>query len=473
MERTFHLSQQYHSSARMAELRGRIRGSVLLPEETGYEDARLAWELSVDQHPAVILLAESTEDIIEAVRFARSASLGIAVQATGHGVVRSADGSMLILTKRMDRVQVDLASNSAAIEAGVLWGSVLAKSQPVGLAPLLGSSPGVGAIGYTLGGGLGWLGRKYGLASDSVIDFEVVTADGQKRRASMTESPDLFWGLRGGGGSLGIVTQMRIKLYPVTTVYGGNLYYRVEDAKAVITRYREWINSAPAELTSAVVLMNFPPLPELPEALRGRSAVMVRGCYCGNLSRGETLINEWRSWRTPFLDDFKVMPFTKVGSISDEPIGPVANHRSSAWLKDLRDETIEAILHYLISGYGSSPLAAIEIRHAGGAIADPARDTAAYSHRQETMLLQMIGMVPTVETSHLVKEHMSAFKDAIRPSLSGRVFMNFLEGAESQERVRDGFSPKAFHRLSQLKAKYDPENRLRFSFQIPPLAVDA
>jgi FAD/FMN-containing dehydrogenase len=287
------MEMMYTASA-AERLERQIGGEVFVPGDAGYDDARKAWNLTVDQRPAVIVVAESAADIVQAVRFAGEEGLGIAVQATGHGVSRPANDSLLIITSRMTKVYVDAASQSAWIESGAKWGVVLEQAQAVGLAPLLGSTPDVSAVGYTLGGGIGWLARKYGLSADSVHFFEMVTADGRLLRVSPTENSDLFWGLRGGGGSFGVITGMEVQLYPVTTIYGGNLFYPVEQAKAVYTRYREWIANAPEELTSSVLIMNFPPIPQVPELLRGQSFVIVRGAYAGRVEEGEALLKFWR-----------------------------------------------------------------------------------------------------------------------------------------------------------------------------------
>lgn len=232
------------------QLRTSQSGKVIIPDDPDYDAARQAWNLAVNQHPAFIIVAKSADDIAVAVRFASMQDLSIAVQATGHGVIREASDSLLIVTSQMTNVRVDPNTRTAWIGAGVKWGRVLAQTQAVGLAPLLGSSPDVGAVGYTLGGGMGWLARKYGLSADSVNRFELVTADGKIVTASKDENTDLFWGLRGGGGNFGVITGMEIRLYPVTTVYGGNLFYPVQKAKEVFTHYRQWIADAPDELTS-------------------------------------------------------------------------------------------------------------------------------------------------------------------------------------------------------------------------------
>ncbi len=450
-----------------ADLQGRVQGRVITPADLQYTAARQAWNLTVDQYPAAIVAAQEAADVVTAVRFAREHDLGIAVQATGHGNVRPANGALLILTAGLDTLRIDPARQTAWVGAGLKWQRVLDAAQAVGLAPLLGSSPDVGAVGYTLGGGMGWLGRKYGLSADSVHAFEVVTMDGQLRRASAMENSDLFWGLRGGGGSLGIVTGMEIQLYPVTTVYGGNLFYPIDQAEAVFVRYREWVANAPDELTSSIVIMNFPPIPDVPEPMRGQSFVIVRGCYAGPVAEGEKLLQLWRAWQAPLIDDFKPMPFSSVATISAEPIDPLPIFSTGAWLRTLSDEAIATLIRYG-AAHNGSPLLFAEVRHAGGAIARVQPEAGAYSNRSANHLLHMLGIVPTPEAGIALRQHTDQVKSALQPDLTGGVYMNFLEGEESRQRVSQGFTPAAYQRLTTLKAVYDGENRLAYGFNITP-----
>jgi FAD/FMN-containing dehydrogenase len=411
-------------------------------------------------------VAKDAADVARVMRFAQREGLAIGVQSTGHGVVRPANDSLLILTSEMTEVRIDAAGRTAWMEAGAKWSMVLEKTQPFGLTPLLGSSPDVGVVGYTLGGGLGWLGRKYGLAADSVRFFEVATADGRLLRASETENSDLFWGLRGGGGSLGVVTGMEIKLYPVTSVYGGNLFYPIELAGELFARYRDWILSVPDELTSSVLIMNFPPIPEIPDRLRGQSFAMVRGCYCGPVAEGEALLEGWRAWRTPFVDDFRVMPFAAVATISNDPVDPVPGFSTGAWLRELSGEVIDALIGYGSGNNGLSPFVVTEVRHAGGAIGRVSPGSSAYGNRDAALLLQLIGMAPTPEAYRHLQQVADELKQRLQPYLTGGVYLNFLNGEESRQRVKSGFSPEAFQRLMSLKTKYDPEGRLQSGFNI-------
>lgn len=452
----------------LEQLQSEVYGAVLVHGDPGYDEARRAWNLNVVQRPAVIVVAEQPRDVVAAVRYARQTGLGIAVQSTGHGVVRAADDALLIVTAGMKDVQIDEAMHTARVEAGAQWGAVLEKAQRAGLAPLLGSSPNVGVMGYTLGGGMGWLARKYGMALDSVLSFETVTPDGRLLRASARENTELFWGLRGGGGSLAIVTAMEIHLYPVTTVYGGNLFYPASMAKQVIARYRNWVQTLPDAMTTSVVIMNYPPIPAVPDALRGQTMVIVRGCYAGDIAEGERLIDEWRSWNPPLIDAFGSMPFTEVASISMDPVDPIPSKHTGAWLSDLTDDAIDALVRGGVPQDGPVPLTFIELRHGGGAIARMQSESAAYSHRNGMFNMFIAGVTPTPEAKANFVRYTDAIKAQLQPVLSGGVYLNFLEGEEARHRTKDAYSAEAYARLTALKAAVDPSNRLAYSYAIQP-----
>ena len=375
-------------STAVEQLKMQVQGAVIVPGDADYDTARMAWNLTVTQHPDMIVVAESAADVAAAVRFAVDNGLGVAIQSTGHGITLPADGALLIVTSRLTALQVNAQAQTAWVSAGLQWKHVLAEAQKYGLAPLLGSSPEVGVMGYTLGGGMGWLARKYGLATDSVRMFEVVTAAGEVIRASATENADLFWALRGGGGSFGVVTGMEIRLYPVDMVYGGNLFYPGAMAREVFARYRQWIALAPEALTSSISIVKFPPLPEVPEPMRGQAFVIVRGLFAGPVAEGEALVNAWRDWSAPLMDDFRAMPFAEVGTVSNEPVDPMPGLSSGAWLREISDEVVDTLITRIAEG--QSPVVAAEIRHAGGAIARADASASAYSHpRPKSMLLPM------------------------------------------------------------------------------------
>ena len=451
-------------------LAARLPGKVVLPGDDAYETARLAWNLRATMAPAAIVYAQSPGDASEALAFAREHDLRVAIQATGHRETVDGKGCLVINTSRMKALAVDPASATAFLEAGVKWGEVLAQAQAHGLAPLLGSSGDVGAVGYTLGGGLGWLARKYGMSVDSVLRFEVVTADGRVRSASPEEHPDLFWALRGGGGGFGVVTGMEIRLHPVARVYAGNLFYPAGMAKEVWRRYREWVAHAPDELTSSIVLMNYPPLPQLPPVLSGQSFVIVRGCYIGASSDGEALLAYWRNWQAPLIDEFRELPFTEADEISHDPVDPLPVLASCEWLRDLSDETADALIAHTFPQGGPPLLVFSEVRLAGGAIAQVDRDATAYSHRDEKFIWVSIAAAPTEEAAAAIRQQLGRLSAALGPARTGRVYMNFLEGEEMRERTRDGFSDAAFRRLQAVKARYDGDNLIISGFGIPGAA---
>jgi FAD/FMN-containing dehydrogenase len=381
----------------------------------------------------------------------------VAIQATGHGVARAVDGDMLIVTKELDEVTVDDDAWTARIGAGVTWGPVLEAAQDVGLAPLLGSTTGVGAIGYTLGGGMGWLARRYGLSADLVRNFEIVTADGIIRLASPEHDQELFWALRGGGaGTLGVVTAMEIDLVPVTDVYAGNLIYPAEMAREVVARYRRWIASAPEELTSSFLMARFPDMDGVPDPLRGGSFVIIRGCHSGPLADGQAAVDEWRQWRTPLVDMFGPMPFRMADTISNDPLDPMPGRATSAWLADIDDAVVDVMIDTVFDP--TSPVLLAEVRHAAGAIARGDGSASAYGNRDAAHVLEMVGLVPDAMVVAMVEARFAAAVAALDGHLTGGAYLNFMEGEERRRRSRDGFSPEAWVRLRAAKAHFDPDD---------------
>jgi FAD/FMN-containing dehydrogenase len=440
-------------------LRSQIHGQVITPQDANYEQERLGWNRLVNQYPALIVIPASTADVCAAVRFAGESGLQVAVQSTGHGVTRPADGALLLVTAQLKNLRIDADAQTAWLGAGLKWGEVLEQAQQVGLAPLLGSSPGVSVVGYTLGGGYGWLGRKYGLAVDSVLAIELVDASGQVLTVSQDAHPDLFWGLCGGGSSFGVVTALQMRLYPVTEVYAGNLFYPPEMAGEVMQHYREWTAAAPDELTSSIVLMNFPPFPQVPEPVRGKSFVIVRGAYTGDMTAGEQLLRHWRDWRPPLMDMWGPLPFSQAARISNDPVDPMPSKHTGAWLHDMSDATIARLIRYTFVQGGPPPLVFIELRHFGGAVRRVPADENAFSNREAEFLLFSSAVTPSPEAYADVSAYMTEMKAAIAPSLTGGEYLNFLEGAEARQKVDHAFGAEKFARLQALKAKFDPAGR--------------
>jgi FAD/FMN-containing dehydrogenase len=449
------------------DLRALVHGSVYTPGDVGFDEARLAWNRAIDQHPAYVVMAERAWDVVQAVQFAREQGLGVAAQGTGHGLVKAADGAMLINMARMGAIEIDAQAQSAWVEAGVLWGDVLAKAQEVGLAPLLGSSPNVGVVGYTLGGGMGWLARKYGFAADSVIFMEVVTSDGHLRRISPTDNRDLFWAIRGGGAGFGVVTGMEIKLYPVTTVFGGNMMFPAANAKGAFQIYRDWVETLPDEFTTSIALMNFPPIPQMPEFMRGKSFVIVRGLYSGAPEKGEGLMRVWRDWGVnPVVDSFRIMPFAEVASVSQDPLDPMPSNHTGALLHELSDEVVDIVLDYMVSG--KSPIMMAEFRHGGGAIARVDGVNNAIGNREAQFYLFAGGLTPTPEAFLAFEQYAARFKAELQPYTTGGMYLNFTAESDKLAHPEAAYSAESYARLQALKTQYDPENHFRFGFNIAP-----
>jgi FAD/FMN-containing dehydrogenase len=306
--------------------------------------------------------------------------------------------------------------------------------------------------------------RKYGLAADSVRWIEIVTPDGVLRRASPTENSELFWGLRGGGGNFGVVTAMEFDLYPVSTLYGGNMAYPGNMVSDVLHFFREWVKNAPDELTSAVQVIKFPSFPAVPGHLRGKNQVIVRAAYTGDSAEGAKWIQKWLDWCPPLNSTFREMPFSEVASISQDPVDPTPGYGSNATLNELSDGLIDVILQRMTDP--ASPLLFTEIRHAGGAMARSDANTSAVGSRDAEFFLQTAGQAPTPELITIVKNAIHDYKDALRPYVRGGVYLNFMKGDEAAERARDGYLPESYNRLVALKQQYDPQNLFRFSYQL-------
>jgi FAD/FMN-containing dehydrogenase len=452
----------------LAALRGALQGRLYTPEDQNYQANSTPWQLHVAQRPAAVVMAAGAEDVVAAVNFAREHGLPVAVQATGHGAVVPCDGAVLINTSLIQGVAVDAAARTAWVAGGSKWGPVLAAAQDAGLAPLLGSTTDVGVVGYSLGGGMGWLARKHGLAVDSIRAFDIVTADGQLRHVDAGSEPELFWGVRGGAGNFGVVTSVELDLYPVTEVYAGNLFFPMSMARAVLGAYREWIATLPDEWTTSISLAHLPPLPFLPEPLRGRSVVIVRGCYAGPAAEGEAWLRPMRALSGMIADVFGPMPFRAADLISQDPVEPMNGFGRTETLADLSPETIEA-LATLMERSAGSPLMFIEVRHLGGAVARPAARPSAFAHRDMQFVMLMAGAVFDPRMDAAAQQYLQAAAESLASHKTGQVYLNFLHDTDTTaERVRAGYTAETYARLVALKDQYDPANMFRFNRNIPP-----
>src|SRR5919112_1593881 len=434
-------------------LQSTIAGDVFVPGEDGYDEARRAFDLTVDLRPSVVVLAESVADVVRAVQFARSLGMRIAPQSTGHGAgsLEALEGAMLIKTSRMRRVEIDAVTRIARAEAGAEWQDVTVPAAEHGLAALAGTSPNVGVTGYTLGGGLGWLARRYGLAANSVTAVELVTVDGRLARADFDHEPDLFWAMRGGGGSVGVVTALEMTLFPVRELYAGALFFPVERSSEVLHAWREWTDTVPNELTSIARILRVAPFPEVPEPMRGRAFALVEIAYIGDVLTGAELLRPLRALG-PELDTCATIPAPVLQTLHMDPAQPVAGDAEGALLTDLPANAIDAVVS-LAGPNAETPLASVEVRHLGGALARDARGRGAQAKIDAEYLMLAGGLTPTPERKVAVRAHAQVLKDALTLWHADHDYYNFAETPAEANAVlpRD-----AYRRLREIKAHYDP-----------------
>lgn len=445
---------------------GSFSGPVLRPGDDGYDAERAGFNLTVEHHPELIVGATGAEDVIAAVEYASARGLAVAVLTTGHGPAVPADGQVLISTRRMSDVQVDPAARTARVGGGVRWQQVLPQTVPHGLAPLNGSSPNVGVVGYTLGGGVGPLGRSYGFAADRVRHIDIVTADGQLRHVTADSEPELFWAVRGGKGNFGVVVGLEFDLVPVSRVYGGGLFFPAEAAADVLHTYSRWVQTVPEEMSSSVLLIEFPPIPEIPELFRGRYIANVRLAYTGTAEEGERLVQPLRDIGSQILDTLGELPYTDIGTIYNDPTDPSPAYDSSVSLHTLDEGAVDAILS-LAGPDAGSPLI-IEMRQLGGAYARPPAIPSAVGGRDTAHLLFAAGLLLPGREDAVRRAH-EQLHETMRPWDTGAMIYNFSGvSAADPERVKLAFTPADYARLATAKASYDPQNMFRINFNIPP-----
>jgi hypothetical protein len=441
----------------LAPLRSRFTGDVVAPGDAAYDEARLAWNLAVDQRPAVVAIPESAADVVAAVAFARDAGLRLAPQGTGHNAFPLGDlsGAMLLKMHKLDKFEVDAESRRARAEAGVVWEPVVNAASEHGLAPLAGSSPDVGIVGYTLGGGIGWLARKHGLASSSVLAIEVVLADGRIVRTDSDHEPELFHALRGGGGNFGVVTAIEFALYEVPELYAGMALYPIERAAEILQLYRQWAETVPDEVTSAARLLQFPPIEEVPEPVRGQSFVGVEVAYEGGATVGAGLVAPFLE-RRPAMATFAEIPPAALLGLHMDPPHPVPGAGHHTMLGELTADTVDTLVE--IAGAGSgSPLLSVELRQLGGAIGRPDPYGGAIDSIDGAYAVFAVGMAPTPEAVAAIKRYAETVCDALSPWDAGNRYLNFAE-APTDARAIFG---RSYDRVAAAKAKYDPSDLFR------------
>jgi len=362
---------------RAESLRGLCGGAVQLPGDPGYDEARMPWNVAFDQRPAAVAYPANADEVGEVVRAAAAAGLRVAPQGTGHnaGPLGDLSESVLLRTSAMTGVEVDAERRVARVGAGVLWLDVVEAAAEHGLAALHGSSPDVGVVGYSLGGGVGWYARQLGMSTNSVVGVDLVLGDGSRLRADADTNPDVFWAVRGGGGSFGIVTSMELRLFDISTAYAGMLLWDQAHAERVLRTWADWAVDAPDCVTTSFRMLNLPPMPELPEFLRGRQLVVIDGAVLADDDRAREILADLRALQ-PEMDTFARVPASSLVRLHMDPEGPTPGVSASTLLAGLPEPAIESFLALTGRGSGSTLLAA-ELRQLGGALGRPAEGAGA------------------------------------------------------------------------------------------------
>jgi FAD/FMN-containing dehydrogenase len=449
-------------------LRNSLRGLVIGPDDESYDEARSIWNGAIDRRPACIARCTGVADVVAAVRFARERDLLVAVRSGGHGVGGHAlcDGGLVIDLSPMKGIRVDPRARTARAEAGVLWGELDRETQLFGLATVGGIVTHTGIAGLTLGGGIGWLMRKYGATVDNLLSADLVTAEGEIVTASEEEHPNLFWGIRGGGGNFGIVTSFEYRLHPVgPIVLAGPIFYRLEDAPEVLRFYREFISAVPDELTTVFNLRMAPPLPFLPEDVHGKPIVMVGACYAGSPEDGAEVVRPLKDYGSPIVDLLEPKPYLMLQSMFDASV-PHGWHYywKSLELPPLTDDAIDTLSEH--ASALTSPKSYCIVFQLGGAMARVGEGVTSFSQRRAAHNVN-INAVWT-EDDPEADRHIGCargFFKAMQSHAGDHVYLNFL-GDEGADRVRQAYGARNYERLVDLKRAYDPTNFFRLNQNI-------
>jgi FAD/FMN-containing dehydrogenase len=451
------MSNRAINSMALGDLRASLRGELILPDDDGYDSARRVWNGMIDHYPAMIIRCANRADVAHAVEFGHLQQLPVAVRGGGHSVCGQSvcDGGMVIDLSQMKGIRVDPLTCTARAEAGLTLGEFVRQTQPFGLVTTTGTVAGTGLAGLTLGGGLGWFMGKYGLTIDNLLAVDIVTADGQVKRASATEHPDLFWGVRGGGGNFGIVTAFEFQLHPVGPVLAGKVVYPVSRAREVLRFYREYTSSVPDELTAYASLLTTPD---------GLPAIAINLCYCGSLAAGERLVEPVRKFGSPLVDLIRPKPYLKVVTSADAGAPDGRNYYEKAnTLKHLSDGAIDTIADY--GAACTSPFSLVQIQHVHGAASRVSPTATAFALREESYVISIVAAWDGGEAQRHIAWARACWR-ALSPFASSGVYVNFL-GNEGEERVRAAYGVN-YERLVALKNKYDPTNFFSLNQNIRP-----
>jgi hypothetical protein len=434
-------------------LRGLAGGAVHLPGDPLYDEARMPWNLQVDEHPAAVAYPADPQEVALIIKAAADCGLRVAPQGTGHGAPPLAGrlgDAVLLRTSAMTGLRVDLATRTARADAGVLWGDVVARAGKVGLAGMHMSSPGVGVVGSSLGGGVSWYARQHGLQCSAITAVELVLADGTFVRATEEQEADLLWAARGGHGGFGVVTSLEFDLLPIRTAYAGMLAWDWRHARRVLTTWGKWTADAPESVTSVARIFQVPDIEWLPDQLRGRKMVMIDAVALGDEEAGARSIAALRALR-PEIDTFAQVPAADIAHLQLDPQEPTAVYANSVLVHGLPADAVDALVEVAGPGSGSNMLF-VELRQLGGALARPSPRSGAMDHLDGSFLVLGVGLDVGTGWS-AVREDATRILDSLSPWSSSASYLSMAYEAAA----RRGWSPDAYDRLQRIRRAADPE----------------
>ena len=452
----------------VTRLHAGFRGQIIGRDDPTYDEHRKIWNGSISRRPALIARCAGVADVISSVNFGREQGLPVAVRSGGHSFpgLSVADGALMIDLSPMKGVRVDPDARTARVQAGVLLGELDKETQVFGLAAPSGIVTHTGVAGLTLGGGIGWIMRKHGLSIDRLRGVDLVTAEGELVKASANENEDLFWGVRGGGGNFGIVTEFEFDLVPLgPTVLAGPIFWPMEDSPEVLRFYRDWVADAPDELMTIVVHRKAPPLPFVPAELHGKPVVMVICCWAGEIEAGEKFVRPMKEFGSPVADVCVPKPFLTHQAMFDPSFVPGRwYYFKSLDVDALTDEIIDITVDHSLKI--ESPLTSFPIWQRGGAVARVGEDETAFGGRNAGFTYNIGASTETSEGFDEEREWVRNFWSALEPWQT-TVYVNFLEDV-TEDRVRRAYGSEKYERLKKLKRKYDPGNFFHVNQTIPP-----
>ena len=439
-----------------------IRGRIATSGDSDWDEARQAWNLAADQHPEAVALVESADDVSKVIGFARENGLKVTGQGTGHGAMAlgPVDGVILVKTERMRDVAIE--GEMARAEAGALAEDVAEAASSKDMSSMPGTSPNVGVVGYTLGGGLSWFGRKHGWACNRVRAIEVVTADGEPRTVDATSDPDLFWALRGGGGGYAIVTALHLELLPIAEAYAGAMLFPPEATADGLRVYRDWCAQAPEEVASQTRMLNLPPIPDIPEEIRGKKWFAITVVSIGSEEEGRERVAPLLEFADPVMSTVAQIPASALTRIAMDPEPPVPALGHHCLVKELPDEAIDAF--YEAAGPESdSPLLLAELRHLGGALGRSADGGGALDKLDGDFVMLGIGMLMDPSMKDPIDGQLDKFAEAMKPWAGEGGYFNYAERPSDVEAI---LPAETCQRLGQVKRSWDPENLIRANHSV-------